>query len=132
MRTLKILGFFLTYPAETHREVLDECRMFLKKENWLPERSLLDLERFMQQFEARDLLDLQEDYVALFDRTPSLSLHLFEHIHGDSRERGQALVDDLRLFAVLRVPEVGDPRLVACDTDNKAVPCPIGFRSDDD
>lgn len=31
MRTLKILGFFLTYPAETHREVLDECRMFLKR-----------------------------------------------------------------------------------------------------
>jgi nitrate reductase delta subunit len=42
---------------------------------------------------SADLLDLQETYVALFDRTPSLSLHLFEHIHGDSRERGQALVD---------------------------------------
>ena len=99
MRTLKILGFFLTYPAETHREVLDECRMFLKKERWLPEKSLLALERFMQQIEARELLDLQEEYVALFDRTPSLSLHLFEHIHGDSRERGQALVDLANVYA---------------------------------
>ena len=41
----------------------------------------------------QDILDLQEEFVALFDRTPSLCLHLFEHIHGDSRDRGQALVD---------------------------------------
>jgi nitrate reductase delta subunit len=47
---------------------------------------------------SRDLLDLQEDYVALFDRTPSLSLHLFEHIHGDSRDRGQALADLLKVY----------------------------------
>jgi nitrate reductase delta subunit len=38
-------------------------------------------------------MDAQEDYVSLFDRTPSLSLHLFEHVHGDSRDRGPALVD---------------------------------------
>jgi nitrate reductase delta subunit len=48
--------------------------------------------------EQRDLLDLQEDYVALFDRTPSLSLHLFEHVHGDSRDRGQAMVDLMKVY----------------------------------
>jgi len=40
-----------------------------------------------------DLIGLQEQYVATFDRRPAHSLHLFEHIHGESRDRGQAMVD---------------------------------------
>jgi len=40
-----------------------------------------------------DLYDAQERYVYLFDRTRTLSLHLFEHVHGESRDRGQAMVD---------------------------------------
>ncbi|WP_454766153.1 nitrate reductase molybdenum cofactor assembly chaperone [Cupriavidus campinensis] len=39
------------------------------------------------------LIALQEQYVATFDRNPSHSLHLFEHVHGESRDRGQAMVD---------------------------------------
>ena len=35
----------------------------------------------------------------LFDRTRSLSLHLFEHVHGESRDRGQAMVDLQNLYA---------------------------------
>ena len=93
MRTLKILGYFLTYPSENHRLVVDECRSFLKNENWLSVKTIDRLETLFKSFEKRDLLDLQEDYVDLFDRTPSLSLHLFEHVHGDSRDRGQAMVD---------------------------------------
>ncbi|MEJ2459788.1 MAG: hypothetical protein P8Y58_17260 [Novosphingobium sp.] len=42
---------------------------------------------------TRDLYDAQERYVLLFDRTRKLSLHLFEHVHGESRDRGQAMVD---------------------------------------
>ena len=45
-----------------------------------------------------DLYDLQERYVQLFDRTRSLSLHLFEHVHGESRDRGQAMVDLKALY----------------------------------
>ena len=45
-----------------------------------------------------DLYDLQERYVLLFDRTRSLSLHLFEHVHGESRDRGQAMVDLKALY----------------------------------
>jgi nitrate reductase delta subunit len=52
----------------------------------------------MEWVEGNNILDVQEDYVDLFDRTPSLSLHLFEHIHGDSRERGQALVSLNELY----------------------------------
>src|SRR6185312_7416131 len=32
-------------------------------------------------------------YVATLDRNPAHSLHLFEHVHGESRDRGQAMVD---------------------------------------
>ena len=45
-----------------------------------------------------DLLDLQEQYVDCFDRGRQTSLHLFEHVHGDSRERGQAMVDLLDTY----------------------------------
>lgn len=47
---------------------------------------------------ARDLLTLQENYVALFDRGRATSLHLFEHVHGESRDRGQAMVDLLQMY----------------------------------
>ena len=93
MRTFKVLGFLLTYPTAVHREALAECRAFLKQENVLSAKMLEGLNKLITEMEETDILDLQEAYVALFDRTPSLSLHLFEHIHGDSRERGQALAD---------------------------------------
>lgn len=98
MRTLKLLGFLLTYPTEDHIRNLNECQQILKNEKWLSSKSIKRLEGFLQEMKRTDLLDLQERYVALFDRTPSLSLHLFEHVHGDSRDRGQALADLSELF----------------------------------
>jgi nitrate reductase delta subunit len=52
----------------------------------------------LEEIAAGDLYDLQERYVLLFDRTRSLSLHLFEHVHGESRDRGQAMVDLKALY----------------------------------
>ena len=98
MRTLKILGFLLSYPTPTHKEIAAECKELLMQEGWLSQKSITLLVGFFNEFEQKDLLDLQESYVALFDRTPSLSLHLFEHIHGDSRDRGQALADLLMVY----------------------------------
>ena len=51
------------------------------------------MHRLLTELANGDLYDLQERYVLLFDRTRSLSLHLFEHVHGESRDRGQAMVD---------------------------------------
>lgn len=93
MRTLKVLGFLMAYPSIQTVEVLSECREILKNEKWLEDEHIASINKLMTWLENTDLLDVQEEYVALFDRTPSLCLHLFEHIHGDSRERGQALVD---------------------------------------
>ncbi len=98
MRTLKILGFLLTYPEACHTQALDECAQLLSAEKWLSDKVLKNVQKSINALRERELLDLQEDYVALFDRTPSLSLHLFEHIHGDSRDRGQALADLLKVY----------------------------------
>src|SRR4029079_808094 len=57
-----------------------------------------DLHRLLDDLENVDLYDLQERYGLLFDRTRALSLHLFEHVHGESRDRGQAMVDLLKLY----------------------------------
>ena len=93
MRSIKVLSFLLTYPSAAHQEVLPECMEILEKEKGLSAKALQKVSELCQWMESRPLLDVQEEYVDLFDRTPSLCLHLFEHIHGDSRERGQAMVD---------------------------------------
>jgi len=93
MKTLKVLGCLLTYPSAEQVAALPEFRTILESEKWLPEQSLKNLDHLIHWMTNQDLMDLQEEFVALFDRTPSLCLHLFEHVHGDSRDRGQALVD---------------------------------------
>jgi nitrate reductase delta subunit len=61
-----------------------------------PIRRQLDL--LLNEVATGDLYDLQERYVLLFDRTRSLSLYLFEHVHGESRDRGQAMIDLKALY----------------------------------
>ncbi len=93
MKTLKVLGCLLAYPSKEQVQALPEFEAILNKEKWIPSGSLTAVGKLMSWMNNQDILDLQEEYVALFDRTPSLCLHLFEHVHGDSRDRGQALVD---------------------------------------
>jgi nitrate reductase delta subunit len=96
--TLAALGWLVTYPDENLRAALPEIEAVLQTEKWLPEKSLTGVRKLTAELQTRDLLDVQEEYVNLFDRTPSLSLHLFEHVHGDSRERGPAMVDLDRIY----------------------------------
>ena len=56
------------------------------------------LEPLLTYLHSEPLIRLQENYVATFDRSTSHSLHLFEHIHGESRDRGQAMVDLLQEY----------------------------------
>ncbi|CEG07066.1 Redox enzyme maturation protein NarJ [Afipia felis] len=62
----------------------------------LAAREKLDV--LLDELAASDLYDLQERYGLLFDRSRSLALHLFEHVHGESRDRGQAMVDLKTLY----------------------------------
>ena len=92
-QTLRAIGFLMTYPEEDRIAAAAEIRDLLNREAWLSEKMRARLDEFLAGMKDEDILDLQEEYVMLFDRTPSLSLHLFEHVHGDSRDRGQAMVD---------------------------------------
>lgn len=91
--TYKALAALLTYPQHALIQALDEINQCLKQEKLLSKNSLKSIDQMIITMKHADLLDLQEAYVSTFDQTPTFSLHLFEHIHGESRNRGPAMVD---------------------------------------
>lgn len=97
--TFKALSALLSYPTQALKDASGPIRFLLKEEAIAPHWTLDQLDRLIDDLKADDLYELQERYVFLFDRTRSLSLHLFEHVHGESRDRGQAMVDLQALYA---------------------------------
>lgn len=93
MLTFKLLGLLLSYPSADLQENMGAIKSSLKEEGVIPAKNLKPLFGFMDDLARRNLMRVQEDYVALFDRSRANSLYLFEHIHGESRDRGQAMVD---------------------------------------
>lgn len=91
--TLRALSALLSYPSEELQLHITEVADAIRREGILPSVQMARLEPLIEAIATKDLLDLQSDYSELFDRSRSLSLHLFEHVHGDSRERGQAMID---------------------------------------
>ncbi len=92
-RTFKVLGIFLCYPTEEWLSGVDELCDIIRTEKLLNDTDISEIVKFTQELSGADLLEVQENYVDMFDRVRSLSLHLFEHVHGESRDRGQAMVD---------------------------------------
>lgn len=97
--TYKALSALLSYPTADLKMAANEINEILNQEALAPKRVLDQLAPLINELNTLDLLELQERYVFLFDRTRSLSLHLFEHVHGESRDRGQAMVDLKTLYA---------------------------------
>ncbi len=97
-RTLKTVSLLLTYPTAELQEAAPDLKAVLAAESTLDERERTLLARLIDDIATLDLYDAQERYVLLFDRTRSLSLHLFEHVHGESRDRGQAMVDLMAMY----------------------------------
>ncbi len=93
MITFKALGALLDYPSAEMHASLSAIEAALAEERTLGEQELLDVRHFICDLESRDLLDLQERWINLFDRSKRLALHLYEHSHGESRDRGQAMVN---------------------------------------
>jgi nitrate reductase delta subunit len=75
------------------RGYLVEMRELLQAEGALSQQRRTELEALMDALLRADPLEAEADYVELFDRGRGTSLHLFEHVHGDSRERGPAMID---------------------------------------
>lgn len=93
----KVVSILLSYPTKELHEAMPEIRQVIEA---LPvNRAVRDpLSSLAKDIGHRDIYDAQERYVFLFDRTRSLSLHLFEHVHGESRDRGQAMVDMMAMY----------------------------------
>lgn len=94
----RALAVLLSYPSEAVRERIPAAAAVLADEVLIPSPVRRALARLVQDLSEGDLLDQQERYVWLFDRTRSLSLNLYEHVHGESRDRGQAMVALLELY----------------------------------
>jgi nitrate reductase delta subunit len=95
IRTYRALAVLLGYPSQELKDGLAEIAGALCVEGLV---DLAPLTPLMEEIAAADIWDLQERYVLLFDRSRSLSLNLFEHVHGESRDRGQAMVDLLETY----------------------------------
>jgi nitrate reductase delta subunit len=93
MITFKALGALLDYPTAEMVASLAAIEAALAEERALDEHSLLDVRHFICDLERNELLDLQERWINQFERSKRLALHLYEHSHGESRDRGQAMVN---------------------------------------
>lgn len=96
--TFRALSALLTYPTAELAAAAPEIGAAIASEGGVDAEAGAGLAALLAELETADLYDLQERYVDLFDRTRKLSLHLFEHVHGESRDRGQALVDLAALY----------------------------------
>ncbi len=90
---LKIISALLSYPTPQLIGAKDELLSALKADTQANNKAKTLLRALINDICAHDIYDAQERYVLLFDRTRTNSLHLFEHVHGESSDRGQAMVD---------------------------------------
>ncbi len=91
--TVRVLAALLSYPDAAMRRHLVEMSEILHRERALPPERLGELDALIGKLQRADPLDGEAEYVQLFDRGRGTSLHLFEHVHGDSRDRGPAMID---------------------------------------
>jgi nitrate reductase delta subunit len=93
MQIFKVISALMDYPQEGVGSHQEELKNIILSETSLSEECRNNMVEFLNTQCAMDLLDWQSDYDALFERGRNLSLLLFEHVHGESRDRGQAMVD---------------------------------------
>jgi len=96
--SLRVLAHLLRYPDAELRTHLDELADALQLEAALPGKRLDELLALIRRLDTQDPLQTESDYVELFDRGRSTALHLFEHVHGDSRDRGPAMIDLIQTY----------------------------------
>jgi len=98
MSTIKVIAVLLHYPDEQLQAYADELIAVLDAEGLIRGRRRAGIVGFITRLRDGDLLERQAEYVETFDRGRSRSLYLYEHLHGESRDRGQAMVELSRLY----------------------------------
>jgi nitrate reductase delta subunit len=96
--TLRVLAHLLRYPDAAFRAHTAELHQALRTEAALPAARLAELDALLRHLGTQPALDVESEYVELFDRGRRTALHLFEHVHGDSRDRGPAMVDLIQTY----------------------------------
>lgn len=97
-RTLKAISLLLSYPTREIQSAMPEISGVLTADSRLTAAARRALRPLLEEMRDQDIYDLEERYVLLFDRSRTLSLNLFEHIHGESRDRGGAMVSLLETY----------------------------------
>jgi nitrate reductase delta subunit len=92
-KSLRVLAALLGYPDSQLRRHLAEMRDLLRDEGAVSNARRAELDALIDSLQRAEVLESEAAYVELFDRGRATSLHLFEHVHGDSRERGPAMID---------------------------------------
>ena len=91
--SLRVLARLLSYPNAQLRADLDDMGQILLSEKAITGARLTELNALINGLARGNTLDNEAEYVEVFDRGRATSLHLFEHVHGDSRDRGPAMID---------------------------------------
>lgn len=90
---LKLLSTLLDYPGvEQQTRALEIGEVLCAR----PELAVEDrcaLSEFLEWLGGEDSLEAQAAYVNTFDRGKQVSLYLFEHVYGESRHRGPAMIE---------------------------------------
>lgn len=97
-RTLKGLSLILSYPTKELQVAMPEIGGVLASDTRLTAAARRDLRPLVDALRTQDIYELEERYVLLFDRSRTLSLNLFEHVHGESRDRGGAMVSLIETY----------------------------------
>lgn len=100
MDILKLISRLLDYPAESLVDHQNEVVEMITSTPQLSDTNKRALIAMVNQRFNMDVLDWQAEYESLFERGRSLSLLIFEHVHGESRDRGQAMVDLLKQYKI--------------------------------
>ncbi len=97
-RTLKSFSLLLSYPTRELQHAMSEIGGVLASDTRLTAAARRALRPLVEGLAGRDIYDLEEQFVLLFDRSRTLSLNLFEHVHGESRDRGGAMVSLIETY----------------------------------
>jgi nitrate reductase delta subunit len=96
--TLRAIGWLLRYPDDALRAALPEIAQALVDEGALQGHRLTEVQALIERLLKLPALRTEAEYVELFDRGRRTALHLFEHVHGDSRDRGPAMIDLVQTY----------------------------------
>jgi nitrate reductase delta subunit len=99
MLIFKAFSALLSYPTEEMRQALPAMADLVGASPLVAVRERETLLALIEEIGEGELLSAEERYVDLFDRGRALSLHLFEHLHGDGRDRGVAMVELKALYS---------------------------------